>query len=241
MDTTTTKLSVKRLIKFGGAAVTDKGCFETLNEPVLIQTAKHLSEVLSGEGRSQAVIVHGAGSFGHFQASKAKVAHGGWDGEVVRQGFVNTRLSVTKLNHLVVSALAAEGIPAVALSPAGSWITANRQVVEDGVAAVRSLLHAGLVPVLHGDCVLDDKQGCTILSGDTIIRTLAAQLRPEYVVFLTNVTGVYDRSPDQPGAVLIRHIDVASDGTWMARLPGTSSPDMASASHDTTGGMAAKI
>lgn len=31
------------------------------------------------------------------------------------------------------------------------------------------LLTSGFVPILHGDCVLDDVQGCAILSGDKII------------------------------------------------------------------------
>lgn len=31
------------------------------------------------------------------------------------------------------------------------------------------LLRSGFVPILHGDCVLDDVQGCAILSGDKII------------------------------------------------------------------------
>lgn len=31
------------------------------------------------------------------------------------------------------------------------------------------LLRNGFVPILHGDCVLDDVQGCAILSGDKII------------------------------------------------------------------------
>lgn len=34
---------------------------------------------------------------------------------------------------------------------------------------VVELLRSGFVPILHGDCVLDDVQGCAILSGDKII------------------------------------------------------------------------
>ena len=33
------------------------------------------------------------------------------------------------------------------------------------------------------------------------------------VVFLTDVAGVYDKSPYLPGAELIRHITVRTDGT----------------------------
>lgn len=39
------------------------------------------------------------------------------------------------------------------------------QVVRHGCDAVAELLAAGLLPVLHGDAVLDTALGCTILSG----------------------------------------------------------------------------
>lgn len=39
------------------------------------------------------------------------------------------------------------------------------QVVRHGCTAVHELLAGGLVPVLHGDAVLDGALGCTILSG----------------------------------------------------------------------------
>ena len=34
-----------------------------------------------------------------------------------------------------------------------------------GGASASALLAAGLLPVLHGDCVLDTALGCTVLSG----------------------------------------------------------------------------
>lgn len=37
------------------------------------------------------------------------------------------------------------------------------QVASDGCSAVGDALDAGLVPVLHGDAVLDSAQGCAIL------------------------------------------------------------------------------
>ena len=35
---------------------------------------------------------------------------------------------------------------------------------------VAELLGEGFIPVLHGDGVLDDELGCTVLSGDKIIQ-----------------------------------------------------------------------
>ncbi|KAF8399543.1 hypothetical protein HHK36_015410 [Tetracentron sinense] len=52
------------------------------------------------------IIVHGAGSFGHFQASRSGVHRGGLNLPLVKAGFVATRISVTSLNLEVVRALA---------------------------------------------------------------------------------------------------------------------------------------
>ena len=52
------------------------------------------------------------------------------------------------------------------------------------------MLDCGLVPVLHGDAVLDRQQGSAIVSGDMILDSLCASLSPTAAVFLTDVPGV---------------------------------------------------
>ncbi|KAL0420965.1 UNVERIFIED_CONTAM: Isopentenyl phosphate kinase [Sesamum latifolium] len=52
------------------------------------------------------IVVHGAGSFGHFQARKSGVHKGGLSKPLVKSGFVATRISVTSLNLEIVRALA---------------------------------------------------------------------------------------------------------------------------------------
>jgi len=89
------------------------------------------------------------------------------------------------------------------------------------------------VPVLHGDACLDEVQGASILSGDTLMTLLAQELRPRLVVFVTDVPGVFDRPPEEPGATLIPRILVGG-GAGPAVKTST-------ALHDVTGGVAAKL
>ncbi|KAL7589032.1 hypothetical protein Lser_V15G37359 [Lactuca serriola] len=192
------------------------------------------------------VVIHGAGSFGHFQASKSGVHKGGLNKPLVKAGFVATRISVTSLNLEIVRALAREGIPSVALSPFScGWSTHDRNIASADVSTVVNALDCGFVPVLHGDAVLDESLGCTILSGDVIISHLASHLKPQFVVFLTDVFGVYDRPPSEPNAVLLREIAVRDDGSWFVVKPTFEDIDkqveISVASHDTTGGMVTKI
>ena len=58
----------------GGSALTDKKKLEHLKPELLICTANQIAEIRS-EGRARHIIIHGAGSFGHFQVSKASFNH----------------------------------------------------------------------------------------------------------------------------------------------------------------------
>ncbi|CAM8938252.1 unnamed protein product [Rhodiola kirilowii] len=99
---------------------------------------------------------------------------------------------------------------------------------------------------MHGDAVFDESLGCTILSGDVIISHLAAHLMPKYVVFLTDVLGVYDRPPSDADAVLLKEIVVDEQGNWSVLKPAlqnmnSEAIETSVADHDTTGGMLTKI
>ncbi|XP_052184976.1 isopentenyl phosphate kinase isoform X3 [Diospyros lotus] len=233
------------IVKLGGAAITCKNELEMLNEGGLEIVSRQLRQAMMASGSysskvlgmdwskrpgfaepscvvddfidqqalalSHFIVVHGAGSFGHFQASKSGVHKGGVSQPLVKAGFVATRISIASAD----------------------------------LSMVGKAIESGFVPVLHGDAVLDESQGCTILSGDVIIRHLAEHLKPEFIVFLTDVLGVYDRPPTEDNAVLLREIEVYEDGNWSVVKPShgriKEQVKVTVASHDTTGGMLTKI
>jgi isopentenyl phosphate kinase len=97
---------------------------------------------------SKFVVVHGAGSFGHFQASRSGVHKGGLEKPIVKAGFVATRISVTNLNLEIVRALAREGIPTIGMSPFScGWSTSKRDVASADLATVAKTIDSGFVPV----------------------------------------------------------------------------------------------
>ena len=192
------------VVKLGGSCATHKSEFEIANFTVITETAAQLARRPSTAG--DAVLLHGAGSFGHFQAHKhgtsKGLAGGGW------LGFCDTRGSVTLLNNHVVRALVAAGVPAVGGPPCPATRLRRRKLQDFPplLTPVADALNRGLVPVLHGDAVYDDDQGCAIVSGDALMVRLCDALQPELCVFLTDVAGVYDRPPSEPGAVLLEEL-----------------------------------
>ncbi|KAK2189914.1 hypothetical protein NP493_94g04007 [Ridgeia piscesae] len=226
------------IVKLGGSAITRKEQLECAITEHIQLVANVLSA--SRQAGNTFLVVHGAGSFGHHQAKEFGVNKGyvGCSAEKessVKLGFCKTRLSVCKLNQLVVSEFVTAGLPAVSQSPCGVWQTTSGQVTVDGCATVKALLLANLVPVLHGDCVLDTTKGCNILSGDTIITSLCAQLKPRWVVYLTDVLGIYDKPPLAPDARLLPVIRVSPDGTTDVSV------STSVVSHDVTGGIETKL
>lgn len=234
------------VIKIGGSACTIKSSFETLNSESLEKTAAQLAKLV-GEGVLPAV-VHGAGSFGHFQArefgvSKGTSASGGSTCTPrLREGLAKTRLSVTTLNKHVVSAMVSAGIPAVSISPCPFVHTSSKKLEGSRLPAyaldgVYGLLRHGFVPVVHGDAVLDTTQSCAILSGDVWTSELCRELAVDRCVFLTDVPGVYTCPPSEPGASLIKEVLVDQSGEL--QLP--EDIKLTTVAHDVTGGIKAKL
>ncbi len=94
------------------------------------------------------------------------------------------------------------------------------------------LLDAGVVPVVNeNDTVAVDE--IKVGDNDTLAALVAACVEAELVVMLTDVEGLYDRSPEQPGAALVH--DVARVTAEVERMAGGAG------SERSIGGMVTKV
>jgi isopentenyl phosphate kinase len=183
------------VIKFGGSVLTDKSQLEHVNHETFAACVKLASQL-----PDRACIVHGAGSFGHFHAARYQVKAGvsvADDIHVKRQGFSETRRSVLQLNSMLFSALIDSGRPSTPVHPMDSWTCQDSEFCSAEISCVHRCLDLGILPVLHGDVVFDGRRGFTVLSGDDIVEQLSKSLRPSYVVFVSDVPGVYMAAPQK--------------------------------------------
>ena len=170
-------------------------------------------------------LVHGAGSFGHPEAHQYGLAHGA--DRTNRQGIAMTHMSVARLNQMMVEALRHAGADAIGIHPlAGAFARAGRLISLE-TRPLQHLMDMGIIPVLHGDVVMDEVQGACIVSGDQIIRYLGEHLPFTRIGLATDVPGV-----------------LSKDGCVIAEISGERGDDVATGGSrhtDVTGGMKGKL
>lgn len=207
------------VLKLGGSVVTDKETPETVDEANL--------DALAGaiQGRTDLVVVHGGGSFGHHHASRHGVTT--TDGTRDSEGIRAIHGAMKRLNGAVVGALAVRDVPALPVHPLS---TAHRDDAGDlalPTGQVETMLAEGFVPVLHGDAVAHGGEGATVVSGDELVVELATALDADRVGLCSAVPGVLDADGE-----VVPRVEAFDDAADV--LGGSDATDV-------TGGMAAKV
>jgi len=215
-------MSDRFLLKLGGSVLTKKGSRGVADRSCIEDVARLVSQ----HAGSHVCIVHGAGSFGHPEAQMYSLARGG-DGSHLAKGIVRTHGAVCTLNAILVSALVESGREAVGIHPLGSAISREGRLISLETRSVSALMKTGIVPVLHGDVVMDEAQRVSIVSGDQIVRFLAEVIPFTRVGLATDVPGVL--GPD--GGVIS---EIGPGSRWAVHTGGSRHTDV-------TGGMGGKL
>jgi len=228
-------LSELILLKLGGSVITDKARPFTARQDVIERLAGEIKNALTARGDDlQLIVGHGSGSFGHqvaakYQTHKGAVSADSW------LGFAEVAAAAAELNHIVLRALRAAGVPAISFQPSASTRTRGEQLMYFETFPLKEALNHGLVPVVYGDVSVDASQGMSIVSTETLFDNLARELTPNRIILAGQVEGVFDADPTtNPQAELIEEIDRTNWDEIEALLGGSSATDV-------TGGMFTKV
>jgi isopentenyl phosphate kinase len=214
-------MSERLILKLGGSVITDKSADCAVNRGQLASVASAIAGARTGGG---IVVIHGAGSCGHPEAKRYHLDVGAKAGET--EGIFVTHRAVSSLNDAVVAALREKGVAAVGVHPFHVGIADNGRLVGFETRHLEKMLALGMVPVIHGDVVMDLSRGACIISGDQLVRYLAVALKISRAGLATDVPGVLD------GGVVVPEI---TKKTVPALRIGSSHHT------DVTGGMRGKI
>ncbi|WP_181691798.1 isopentenyl phosphate kinase [Natronomonas sp. LN261] len=208
------------VLKLGGSVVTEKDRPETVDPASLRRAAESVATITG-----RLVVVHGGGSFGHHHAAEHGVSN--TEGTNEDAAIRSIHGAMKRLNGAVVDSLAEAGVPAVPVHPFSAAVRTAEGTLRLGTDPVAAMLDAGFVPVLHGDTVIHDGTGATIVSGDELVVALAGALGADRVGVCSSVPGVYDAEGDVIGRIESFEDVVDAVG--------------ASDTTDVTGGMAGKV
>lgn len=227
------RMSKKLLvIKLGGAVVTYKD--SPIPKARIYNIKRLVSELKLVYQKYRVVLVHGAGSFAHQMVKKSGIDKG-MKTQQQKKAFSQTIESVLKLNSLIMKQLIKAKLPVITF-PVHAFVTQSAgQLHQMDLKEISSSLENNQIPVLFGDMVLDDRWGCSVLSGDRIVTYIASKLEAEKVIFLTDVDGIYDKDPKKNSDA--RLIPEVNNKNFEAVLKGLSPTGR----DDVTGEMAGKI
>jgi isopentenyl phosphate kinase len=177
------------------------------------------------------VIGHGSGSFGHVPAKRYGTRKG-VDSDEGWRGFAEVWYEAAALNRIVMDALQNADLPALAFPPSAAITARDGQVADWNLAPLFSALDAGLLPVVFGDVVFDQKRGGTILSTEDLFTYLAQRMLPKRILLAGIDPGVWQDFP-----ACTRLVSEINPGNW----EGIAAALGDSAATDVTGGMRAKV
>jgi isopentenyl phosphate kinase len=170
------------VVKLGGSVITDKASYKQFNESAVINIVKTLKEM-----NKEMIVVHGGGSFGHIKAKEF-----GLPGSVSKktmEGMNIVHNDMVELNLKLSKVLQNNSIYNISL-PVSSLVYDNRK----NYNIFSKYLNLGITPVSYGDVYIHGNE-IGIYSGDNIAYDISRILHPEFVVFFSDVDGIFDKNP----------------------------------------------
>ena len=172
------------ILKLGGSVITDKSGRCSVDK----ERISALAQEIAARKDIFPIIVHGAGSCGHPEAKEHHLDKG--LDQTNKAGIFITHHAVRRLNDAVVNALRASGVESVGIHPLDACTAKNGRLISFECGPIKLLLKHGIVPVMHGDVVMDEEKGVCIVSGDQLVSYLAVNLHAERIGLATDVPGV---------------------------------------------------
>lgn len=159
------------LVKLGGSLITDKAKPFTARSRTVRRLARELVSFLDKSDKL-VVLGHGGGSFPHTPAVEYKTKEGFKD-ERGKLGAAKVFDAAAQLNRIVIGSFIKEGIPAVGFPPSSLMLARKGKVHSFYLDTIIEALENGMLPVVYGDAIVDEKQGSTIFSTETVLSSLA--------------------------------------------------------------------
>jgi isopentenyl phosphate kinase len=175
-------------VKLGGSFITYKDRPYSINYEALDRVVEILGRVI---GRGKLILGNGGGSFAHYTVLKYR------DSDPA-DTLVFCQNSTRRLNSILVDHLVRHGFRVAS-------IQTSTVLFEDGdryvfnPRPVSLALGANIVPILYGECIFSTRSVYRVVSTEEVFRVMTSYFKPQRIVLLTDVNGVYSCDPRRCG------------------------------------------
>lgn len=202
-------MEIDLILKIGGSSISNKKLLVTALrsqspediKPVLAIDMQVINNIaaeigtLHSSGIKNMIILTGVGSPGHFTVLKYNL-HKGFSREKNQSlGLIEAQNAVNRLRQCLLEAFLVHKVPTMQIYASSIYESDKMRIIHGYTANMEHFLKIGLVPVISGDMVPDKTMGCSVLSGDQILKDLVEKFRPKKIVFGSDVDGLYDSDP----------------------------------------------
>ncbi len=182
------------VIKIGGSIITDKSMYKKFNGQIVENIVKTLKRI-----DKQMVIIHGGGSFGHIKSKEYGLP--GQVSERTMEGMNIVHNDMAELDLKISKIFQENKIYNISL-PVSSLVYNNKK----NYNIFSKYLELGITPISYGDTYIHGNE-IGIYSGDNIAYDISKILHPEFVIFFSDVDGIFDKNPkNNPDAKLLKTI-----------------------------------
>jgi len=193
MDATVDKIA---FIKLGGSLITDKARPYTERRNVISRLVEEIKEILKLEPGMSFVLGNGAGSFAHPSAAKYRTKEGFLNKDSKYGSCVVQHDAVT-INRIVVDRFLKKKVSVMGVSPHALMLSSSRKLESIWLEQIADMLKKGIIPVVHGDVLLDKSQGVSIFSCDKVLQVIVKNLdlsswKEVFFVSVGSFSGVLD-------------------------------------------------
>tara|TARA_B100001750_G_scaffold31857_1_gene21835 strand:- start:633 stop:1394 length:762 start_codon:yes stop_codon:yes gene_type:complete len=178
------------ILKLGGSVITKKSKPLTFNS----DSVQKISKVIK-KFNEPLIIVHGAGSFGHYYAKRYRISD---KPTKSTNHVVKIRDSMQLLNQKLVKIFHKNNVNTFSFSP--MYMYHNKKIINNWQSILKKSISLDLIPITFGDVLLA-KNGFYIYSGDLIVYDLCKLLNPKRVIFASNIDGIY-QNPDDDSTLI---------------------------------------
>ena len=171
-------------VKAGGSWITFKDRPFSIDYNALEKLAEIL---LMSSNDAKIVLGHGGGSFAH-PVVKSRQIYGD------RKTLILCHKATKTLNQIIVSKLIDYGIDVLSIQTSSIilWTGRGYRVFAE---PVKEAINKGLIPIVYGDCILDQYGYYRVISTEELFTVLTMELKPKRIVYLERVDGIYTKDP----------------------------------------------